>query len=66
MSSEAKRVLLMANYLKSGFTIDLNSVDAELAYYVQYFAMKRNAAEEESRFRVLFENLAKLLSKLFK
>lgn len=44
-----------------GAKIDIDDIPAETLYYVEYFAMKRRAKEEEEKFKALFEGLSKLL-----
>lgn len=66
MSIQAKKVVRMANYLESGFTVNLNDIDAELAYYIQYYQMQRKEIEEGARFETLFKGLVQLAKGLFK
>lgn len=60
MSPEAKKIIRMSNFLESGFTINLDDVDAEVAYYVQYYQMTRKSMEEGAKFETLFKGLTQL------
>jgi len=43
--------------------MDLNELDMETAYYVEYFSMKRKAKEEQERFKALAEILKRCFGK---
>ncbi len=49
----------MSGFLQTGFTINLNEIDAELAYYVSYYDELRRKEQKQEDFKALFEILKK-------
>ena len=54
---------MYSNLLLLGVKIDMEELDAEMMYYLEYFGMKRRSKEEEERFKALSEIIKRVFGK---
>jgi len=59
-----RHVVRLSNLIKLGGKIDINDLSMEEVYYIEYFGMRRQKAEDTARFKALFDGLVKLFNAL--
>jgi len=60
ITQEAFRIKKLGDYLRAGFTIGLDDLDAITTYYVNYYVQLMETQAKQDNFKILGEMLSKV------